>query len=221
MSFLGFLSGADEMGNPQGFDIKKEDFEIKDADKIFGQTQTEFEAAKQRGAGLQGKRDAFLQTLQASAAGNGPSLAVEQMKMNQERNLSQQLAAAQGQRGASPGLAARSAANAAAANQAQIAQQGMQGRIEEQTRASKMLQSELQSQQEAVDALTQKYLSMGFDMRSAQQKALQAYNELQVQQTVGLASIEAQNQQARGQATGALSGGLIKGISSMLAPGGG
>lgn len=219
MSFLGFLSGADEMGTAKGFDINKEDYQIKDADKLFGQSQEQFEAAKARGAGLADKRSAFLGTLEQAAAGNAPSLAVEQLKQNQERSLAQQVAMAQSQRGGNAALAQRSAANLGAQNSASVGQQAMLGRLEESQAAKGMLQQELQNQQAAVDQLTQQYLSMGFDVRSAQQKALQAYNELQVQQTVGIAGINASNERAKGEATGNLVGGLIKGGASMAASG--
>ena len=48
MSIFGFLGGNQNIRDAKGFDVNKEDFKIKDADKMFGQTQGQFEQQAQR-----------------------------------------------------------------------------------------------------------------------------------------------------------------------------
>lgn len=216
MAFLDFLSGNSDIGTAQGVNIDKEDFKIKDADNIFKDTQEQFEAAKQRGAGLDTKRASFLTNLQQGASGTGgPGFAQQALQLNQQRNLSQQLAAAQGQRAGNAAANQRNIMRNQAAGSASQAQLGAQGAIQEQQGNQKMLQAEFQQQQQQVDQMTQKYLAMGFDIRQAEQKALEDYNRLNVSQNLSLQGINAANQQARAGMTGGLIGGLISGGAAM------
>lgn len=212
MAFLDFLSGNNEIGRAEGVNIDKKDFEIKDADKLFGQTQEQYAETKQRGAGLDTKRASFLSNLQQSAAGTaGPGFARQALQLNQQRNLSQQLAAAQGQRAGNAAANQRNIMRNQAAGAANVSQLGAQGDIQEQQASQRMLQGEFQQQQQQVDQMTQKYLSMGFDIRSAQQKALEDYNRLNVSQNLQIQGINSQQQQARAGMTGGLIGGLLRG----------
>jgi hypothetical protein len=219
MSFLDMLSGAGQIGEAKGFDINRADFEIKDADKLFGQTQDQYTAAVERAKPLEQKRTTLLDTLEQSALGTGPSLAKEQLKQAQDRNLAQQLAMVQGQRGGSASANTRNLMRAQSEGAAQVANQGVTAGIQEQQANRQLYSQALGQEQQAVDALTQQYLSMGFDIRAAQQQALEDYNVLQVQQATQLAGINAENQRARGQMTGQLVGGLISGAASMGAAG--
>jgi hypothetical protein len=224
MGFLDFLSGASEIGGAQGFDINKEDFKIKDADKLFGQTQTQYEQNAARSAALQPKQEAFLNTLEQSAMGRGPSIAVEAMKQSQERNLAQQLAAAQAQRGGNPALMQRELLRAQQQGSQDIAQAGGIAKLQEQQGAQQIYGKQLQDQQSMVNNLTQQYLAQGFGIRQAEQQALADYNKLQVDQALGLAQINAQNQQKRADLSGGMIGSVIGGIASggasLLAKGG-
>lgn len=215
MGLLDFLSGG-SASTPKGFDINKDDFQIKDADKIFGQTQDQYGQAQARGEAIQPKRENFLNVLEQSALGQGPSLAAEQLKQGQERNLAQQLAMAQGQRTSNPAALQRELFRAQQTGAADVAQQAGQARIQESTANRQLYSQNLQAEQAAVDQLTQQYLSMGFDVRSAQQQALAQYNQLQVQQTLGLAGIQAENERAAAAGRGAAMGGLISGAASGL-----
>lgn len=215
MAFLGFLSGADDVGSPSGVDINRGDFEIKDVDKLFGQSQDEYKAAKQRGAGLGQQRSGFLNTIQQQAEGTGPMFSQQALQQSNQRNLMQQLAAAQAQRGGNTAAAQRQQMQRQVAGNAQTAQLGAQGRIQEQQAYQDIYGSELATQQSEVDQLTQQYLSMGFDVRSAQQKALEAYNSLRVNQNLQLQGIQAGNQRAAAGMTSGLVGGLISAGAGM------
>lgn len=219
MSFLDILSGAGQIGEAKGFDINRADFEIKDADKLFGQTQDQYTAAVERAKPLEQKRTTLLDTLEQSALGTGPSLAKEQLKQAQDRNLAQQLAMVQSQRGGSASANTRNLMRAQSEGAAQVANQGVTAGIQEQAANRQLYSQALGQEQQAVDALTQQYLSMGFDIRAAQQQALEDYNTLQVQQATQLAGINAENQRQRGSLTGSLVGGLISGAASMGAAG--
>ncbi len=215
MGFLDMLSGASEIGEAKGFDINKDDFQIKDADKLFGQTQDQYSNANKRGQKIEGKRDSFLGALEQSAMGTGPSLAMEQLKQTQDRTLAQQLAAVQAQRGGNGALGQRDVLRRAAEMNAQTANQGVTARLQEQQQNRQLYGQQLGQEQQAVDQMTQQYLAMGFDIRSAQQQALEDYNNLQVQQSIANNQINAENQRTRGQMTGALVGGLISGAATM------
>lgn len=217
MGFLDFLTGAGGLSDPKGFDIKREDFEIKDVDKLFGQSQSQLQEAEKRGAAIAPKRESFLTALEQSAMGQGPSLAAEQIKQTQERNLAQQLALAQGQTGGNAAGLQRQLFRAQQAGAAQTAQAGGQAALAEQAQNRQLYQQALGQEQAAVDNLTQKYLSMGFDMRSAQQQALADYNKLQVNQALGLAGIKAQQEQARAGAQSGLIGGILQGGAGLMA----
>lgn len=215
MGLLDFLSGG-SASTPKGFDINKDDFQIKDADKIFGQTQDQYGQAQARGEAIQPKRENFLNVLEQSALGQGPSLAAEQLKQAQERNLAQQLAMAQGQRTSNPAALQRELFRAQQSGAADVAQQAGQARIQESTANRQLYSQNLQAEQAAVDQLTQQYLSMGFDVRQAQQQALADYNKLQVQQTLGLANIQAENERAAASGRGQVIGGLASAGASAL-----
>lgn len=215
MAFLGFLSGADDVGSPSGVDINRGDFEIKDVDKLFGQSQDEYKAAKDRGAQLGQQRSGFLNTIQQSAQGTGPMFSQQALQQSNQRNLMQQLAAAQTQRGGNVAASQRQQMQQQMAGNAQTAQLGAQGKIQEQQAYQDIYGSELAKQQSEVDQLTQQYLSMGFDVRSAQQKALEAYNSLRVNQNLQLQGIQAGNQRAAAGMTSGLVGGLISAGAGM------
>jgi hypothetical protein len=92
----------------------------------------------------------LLTDLQAQAAGQGPSLATEQLKSATSRNLAQTLAAASAQRGGSPALAQRELLRAKGDADRQVAEQGALARMQEQQAARDQL-ANLSIQQQAQD----------------------------------------------------------------------
>lgn len=197
MGLFDFLGGNQNIRDAQGFNINKEDYKIKDADKLFGQTQGQFEKQAARQDVLTGKSDTLLDQLSAQAAGTGPSITEQQLKQAREKSLSNQLAAVQVNRGGNAAALQREVLRSGAAGAANIAQQAAEGRLKEQQGAQQLLGNFLGQQQQQVADLTQKYLGMGFDIRSAEQKALAEYNQLNVQQALGLANINAEQDRAR------------------------
>jgi hypothetical protein len=221
MGFLDFLTGGSQIDTQHGVDINKGDFQIKDADKLFGQTQDQYQNAQQRGQGLNEKSSSFLNTLEGSANGTAPSLSSAMLKQAQDRNLQQQLAMAQSQRGGNPAALQRELLRSQSAGAANTAQQGVTAGLQEQQQNRQLYQQELGRQQSAVDQLTQQYLGMGFNIRQAQEQALADYNHLNVQQALGLAQINSAGQMQQAGAQNKLVGGLFSAAGSALMPMGG
>lgn len=217
MSFLDFLTGGTQIDTQHGVDINKGDFEIKDADKLFGQTQEQYNQAAAQQPGLNQKAGNFLNTLEASANGTAPSLSSAMLRQAQDRNLQQQLAMAQAQRGGNPAALQRELLRSQSAGAANVAQQGVTAGLQEQQQNRGLYQQELGRQQGMVNQLTQQYLQQGFNIRDAQEKALADYNHLNVQQALGLAGINSGAQQAQAAAQGGFIGGLINAGSSAFA----
>jgi hypothetical protein len=217
MSLFGFLGGNQNIRDAKGVDINKEDYKIKDADKMFGQTQEQFTQQAQRQQALAGRSDTLMDQLTQQASGQGPSITQQQLKQAQERNLAQQLAAVQTQRSGNPAAMQRQALREQSAQASNIAAQAAQGRLQEQLAAREQLGGMLGQQQQVVGELTKQYLGMGMDLRQAEQAALAQYNQLNVQQALGLANINAEQDRARQQGSQL---GLGTALSSFGALGG-
>lgn len=83
------------------------------------------------------------QQLAATASGQGPSAAAEQLRQGTEANIAAQMAASRSARGPNAGLAARGVAMGAADARQQMAGQAALARIQEQTAAQQSLGSVL------------------------------------------------------------------------------
>lgn len=197
MGLFDMLGGGGNIRDAQGVSINKDDYKIKDADTLFGQTQDQFKSSADRTKQLQGRSDTLMNQLAGQAAGTAPSITEQQLKQAQERNLSQQLAAVQANRGGNPAAMQREALRAQSAGASNIAQQAAQSRLQEQASAQTQLGNFLGQEQQQVAQLTQKYLQQGFDIRSAEQQALEDFNTLNVNQALGLAKINAEQDQSR------------------------
>jgi hypothetical protein len=191
----GLLSGAGRQGDQNGVSIDRNAFNIPDADKYRQQAGQQYDASIQRQNYIQPKQRSFVEGLEQQAAGQGPSLAAEQLKQAQNRSLAQQMAAAQAARGGNPALAQRQLAQNQMQSQATMAGQAMQGRIQEQNNARGMLQNQLNGMQTSADQGVQNYLQQGFSMAEAQQQAAADYQKLAVSQAMGLAGINSQIRQ--------------------------
>jgi len=192
MGIFDFLGGNQNIRDAKGVDINKEDYKIKDADKLFGQTQEQYQQNAQRTQDLRGRTDTLLNQLTGQAAGTAPSITEQQLKQAQERNLAQQLAAVQANRGGNTAALQREALRAQSAGAANIAQQAAGMRLQEQQGAQQQLGQLLGQEQAQVANLTQQYLNQGFSIRDAEQKALAEYNRLNVEQNLGIEGLNAQ-----------------------------
>jgi hypothetical protein len=97
---------------------------------------------------IQPQTTEFGQALAANALGKGNSIANAQMQLAAQKNLQQQLSAAQASRGVSGGLASRNAAMAGARGSADIAGQAGVARLQEQQQQQNQFQNYLGSQQQ-------------------------------------------------------------------------
>lgn len=201
MGFLDFLSGAGQIGDFHGVDINKNDFQIQNADQLFGQTQDQYNQQAALQPNINNKSTSFLNTLEASANGQGPSLSGAMLKQAQDRNLQQQLAMAAGQRGGNVAANQRELLRAQSSGDATAAQQGVTAGLQEQMQNRQLYSGELNNQRNSVNQMTQQYLQQGFNIRDAQEKALADYNHLNVQQALGLAQVNAGQQQALAKET--------------------
>jgi hypothetical protein len=136
-------------------------------------------------------RTDFGNQLAGAALGKRPSIAEAQLKMAQDRNLSQQLAMAKSNRAVNPALASRQAAMTGAQQAQQTAQASGVQKLQEQ-----------QAQQQAY----QKYLD---SLQQTRTGALQA--------ATGAGSAAAQAQAAKSQADNAFLGSIIGTGGSLLA----
>lgn len=92
------------------------------------------------------EEQAFMAKLQQQAAGNGPSVAAEQMKIGADKANQNASALAASQRGVNPALAARLAADAQAANNQNVIQQTGALRAQEQLGSQDLIGRMLASQ---------------------------------------------------------------------------
>lgn len=183
----------------QGVAIDPEAFKIKDADKYREDARTQYDSANENRNYIQPKQRSFLDTLEKQASGQGPSLAVEQLKQAQNRSLAQQMAAAQSARGGNPALLQRQAMQNAAQNNTAMAGQATQARMQEQLQAQQMYGNQVNLMQGNSDQRVQQYLQQGFSIAQAQQAAAADFQHLSVNQAMGLAGINAGIQTANHQ----------------------
>ncbi len=216
---LGALTSKKTVGMQGGFDINKNDFMIKDLDKYQGQSQDQYNRATGQQAFVDPKQQAFLNALGQQAAGQGPSLAVEQLKQAQNRNLAQQMAAASAARGGNPALLQRQVMQQAAQNQQQTAAASTQARMQEQMNAQSLYGNQLNNYANTANSGATGAINQGFGMAQAQQQALADYNRIASGQSVNMANINAgidqNNAQTRADQFRAISGGMQNGSTAL------
>ncbi|MBV6514148.1 MAG: hypothetical protein FMNOHCHN_03738 [Ignavibacteriaceae bacterium] len=199
----------------QGHAIDPNAFKIKDAEKYQQRADTQFEESKSRSSQALQDRRSLIAQLQAQARGEGPSLAAEQLKAAQDRNLAQQMAFLQANRGGNAQTNLREAMKANQQLAAQNAQAAAQARIMESTQARQELGTQLSQEQRLADELTQQYLTQGFGIVQAQQQAAADMQRLAVQQSLGLAGVNQQVQAGNIASTGRVLSGVAQGVGSI------
>lgn len=158
--------------------INKEAFKVKDLSPDLERLKKLEEEQAARSKTTSDASAALLQQLAQRAAGQGPSLAEAQLKSASERNLAQQLAAAQAMRGGSAAARARSLSLAQSTGGRETAQAAAEMRIKETQAAQEQLATLSTNQQQMADNLRLKYLSMGLDLKEADQAAQREYESL-------------------------------------------
>jgi hypothetical protein len=111
-------------------------------------------AAQSGFSDFRGNQTDLVKRLEALSKGQGPSLAMEQLKASTDRNMAQQASIAQSGRG-NPGAAAMMAANASAGLGQQATQTGVQARIAEQQMALQQLGGAINQGRNSDEANTQ------------------------------------------------------------------
>ena len=127
--------------------------------------------------------------LQKQAAGEGPSLAEAQLKSAQDRNLSQQLAAAASMRGGNQAASQRQLAMQAAQAGQATAQDAAAARIQEANLARQQLATQLGQEQALADNLIQNYTKLGFSAREAEKRAQQDMVRYKLAATQGMEGV--------------------------------
>lgn len=172
----------------------------------------------------------FVHALQAQAAGQGPSVAQNQLQAGLDQNIASQMAMAASQRGTNAGMGARMAAQNLGATNQQAAQQAAGLRAQEQLNAQGLLSQNLaQGRSQDIGLASQQ---AGLDLQSQGQKdaftqaLVNAGNQrdlglmgAQVQGGIGAANAEVQDMANRQKAFGGFlksASGAIPGIGKLI-----
>lgn len=182
----------------------------------------------------------LMQQLQAQAAGQGPSIAQNQLKMGQEQALAQSIALANSGRGGANPMMARQALQQNAQMSGQMANEAANLRLQEQQQAQSALgsltgqgrqgdlgvtslqqQGQVSSAQmaQAQNELASKYAQMGLDAQTANQKAMIELQKLSQEGQLGFANLGLQSQIAQNALLGnALQGGagVLTGLGTLI-----
>lgn len=198
----------------QSREIDRGAFNIGRAEEFRQKSAREEDRA--RGRSLKAERDRadFISDLQKQARGEGPSLAEAQLKAATDRNLAQQLAAAQTQRGGSASARQRNLARSQAESGRELAQQSAQARLQEQQQAQQQLGEQISQEQQLADQLTQQYIAQGFTIEQARQQALADFEKLATQQTLGIQQINLGGAQSAAKNRAGLFGGALSAIGA-------
>lgn len=175
-------------------------FTIKDIDDFRQKARSGEEAARARSDEAVQQRRQFIDDIRAKASGEAPSLAEAQLRSATDRNLAQQLAAAQAQRGGNVAAQQRQLAQQGAQAGREVAQDAAQARLQEQMGYEQMLAQQLGQEQEMADQLMKYYLDRGFSIEEARTAALMDFERTRLGQDRVAAQIASGNFQAQQQA---------------------
>jgi hypothetical protein len=163
----------------------------------------------------------LVRSLQAQAAGQGPSVAQQQLQQGTDRNMAGALGLVASQRGMNPGAAARLAGNQLAGINQQAAGQATTARLQEQLAAQQglagvsgqmrgqdldMAGQNAQLSQQAGQFNAGQYNQVLAQAQAAQQARIQQHN-------AQIAEMERQRQQANQQKFGQIVGGVTSAAS--------
>jgi hypothetical protein len=214
-------SGGSSEGVPGGYDPRETAFKIGATQSTLTKEFTD--RAKERSAGLQsqadvsaGQRQTLAQQLAAQAAGTAPSLAEAQLRSASDRNLAQQLAAAQATgRGANQSALARNLARNQMTAGAELGQQAAQARMQEQQAAQGQLAQMTGADQATLNQLAAAYESQGFGYLEADQQAQADLEKLRANIATNTQNLTESSRQASKNRTNAIIGGVLGGAGSI------
>lgn len=196
-------------------DVDKDAFKIKESEEAAKRAKEQEVASQQRSEQAQSDRRGLIENLQAQAAGTTPSLAEAQLRSASDRNLAQQLAAAQSARGGSAAARERQLMRSQAQAGRELAQDAATAGLQERQQAQQMLGEQIGQEQQLADQLTQNYLAQGFQIEQARQQALADYEKLQTNQFLSAQGLTAASTEAGAARQSQLYGSLIGAGGSM------
>lgn len=196
--------------------IDKDAFKIKDIDRTQKEVRDNLTESKGRSRFAQDTRRGLITDLQAQAAGTAPSLAEAQLRSAMDRNLSQQLAAAQAQRGGNVAATQRQLMQQQAQAGRETAQDAATARLQERESAQQLLGQQIGQEQQLADQLVQNYIAQGFNIEQARQKAAQAYEKAVTAQFLQAQGLTAQGFEGAAARRSELGPQMFQGLSSVL-----
>lgn len=206
---VGEVAGGDPKFKGALRKIDKDAFQIRGSKDRADRAQALRAEADQRSKVAMGQRKDLIQQLQAQASGTAPSLAEAQLRSAQDRNLAQQLAAAQSQRGGNVAATQRQLAQQQAQAGREVAQDAATARLQERESAQQLLGQQIGQEQQLADQLTQNYLQQGFNIEQARQQALADYEKLQTNQFLSSQGLTAASLEGGAQRQAGFLGGLL------------
>jgi hypothetical protein len=181
----------------------------------------------------------YLDALRATAAGQGPSVAQNQLQAATDQSLAAQSALAASSRGGNPMLAQRAAMHNQAQIQQQAGNQSAQLRAQEMQQTQGMLgtalggvrgqdqsiagsQAQLDAQHQAqINQMVQQYVGMGMNAQQAQFQAMQDYEKQRVSSNIQKYGVDSgvavQNAANTNNAVGSVMSGIATGAGMLLA----
>lgn len=189
--------------------IDEKAFNIADAKDAAQRARVQEVRSRDRSEQAQQDNRQLIEQLQAQAAGTAPSLAEAQLRSASERNLAQQLAAAQSQQGGSAAARERQLMQNQAASGRELAQDATVARLQEQQQAQQLLAGQLQVEQQQADALLNQYLQAGFTIEQARQQAAADLEKLKTNQFLSAQGLTAASQEAASGRQAGFLGGLL------------
>ena len=204
------FKGATRQTDKDAFKIKKADEKSDKADELGKQSKERSDQAQQDRRGL-------ITQLQGQADGTAPSLAEAQLKSASDRNLAQQLAAAQSSRGGSAASRERQLLRNQASAGQELAQQSTEARLAERNQAQQLLGEQISQEQQLSDTLVQNYLAQGFNIEQAQQQALADLEKLETNQFLAAQGLTAASTEAAAGRQAGLVGGVLNAGGSIAA----
>lgn len=228
------VGGALGLGGAQPGEFKGKDYKInKDAfGKISNGVQDKtldlYENQKQSLEGIdqrqfRDKQTSLASALEAQAAGQGPSVAAQQLKSATDRSLAQQMALAASRPGGTASSARQLLRNQAEANAA-LGRNAAELRMQEQQSAQKQLSDVLNASRQqdigAQQAGAQNQLaSLGLvnQIAQANRDAKMQYEQMMMNQALGVSGQRQQAAAAQAQSNAAITGGLLGGVGAWMA----
>lgn len=202
MGNIGGSLGAPGMSDPLAFDVSRE------AERVQKEYQRDLDPSRKAEGQARDASGRLLTALEAQATGKAPSIAEAQMRQTSDRNLAQQLAAAQAARGGNIAAQQRQLTQAQGVAGRQLAQDSAIARLQERNQAQQMLGSQALSQQQVSG-------TRAMDALSGVEQAIYAPKTARQQASLAQLGSDTQINLARRGERSSLVGGLLGGAGAI------